>query len=93
MTLPFRISWQVALVHVDDFVDFSCTAADHMNYFKHVLKRIRNAASTPNLKKYIVFTKNIGYLSHVICPESLQIASHTTISIKERIVPQSTTRL
>lgn len=77
------VKWQVALVYLEDIVIFPRSPHDYVNHVTKVLSLLRDAGVILKLKRWIFFTRTIDYLSHVICPRHVGIATLTTATIKD----------
>lgn len=82
------VKWKFALVYLEEVVVFSNTVDDHIDHLKAVLKLLKNAGLTLNLKKCFFFHNNIYYLGHVIKLGSLEVAPKESAS-NEKLKPSS----
>lgn len=88
---PFKGGWkshyhfwkrQSEPERIDDIIFFSKTVHDRLTRLWRVLKLLRNAWITLNLKCY-TFAKTFKYLGHVIQPGRLAVTDTTTMAIHE----------
>lgn len=87
------VKWQTALVYLDDIVIYSNTIKAYIGRVQQVLQLLPNAGVTLKMNKCNFLTATIDYLGHVIRPERLEIASHTTAAIKGLQPPTNDTEL
>lgn len=74
--------WQFAFLYLNDIVIYSKSPKIHICHVRIVLALFIDAGVTMRLKKFKRFTRTINYLSHVIRPRHLGIASHTTDAVR-----------
>lgn len=76
------VKWQHALVNIDDIIVFWKTLEEQLRHIEELHKLLNYYGMTIKLKKCSFFGENIDYLSHVIAPSKLQVATKTTEAIK-----------
>lgn len=76
-----EVTWQLALVYLDDIAVLFPSAAENINLVKHMLARLRDVEVTLKLNKCYFSNETIEYLEYVIKETQWEIASHTTDSI------------
>lgn len=81
------VKFQFALVSLDNVFIISRTPLEHINHTRVVPSPFQEAGVTLKLKTCPVFTKNIDYLSHVICSGQLEIAICITGTIHDQKAP------
>lgn len=87
------IKWQFAMAYNKDFVKFSSSAKQHIDHVSQVLRPLRDAGATVELKKCSFIAKTIDYLAPVIRPSSFGIASHTMDAIRALNAPRVDTNM
>lgn len=76
------IKRQFVLVCLGDIVVCSSSPRDNVNYVKQVSSLFRDVKAILKLKKCNFFAETFVCFGHVICPQRLRMATHTTDAIK-----------
>lgn len=77
--------WQSASVYLNYIVFFFCSATEHVRSFEHRLTLLRDSGASLKLRKMPLSQGNqetMNFLRHVIRPRRLDIALHTTDTVK-----------
>lgn len=69
-------------MYLDGIVVFLRSPRYYTNHSRHVLPLLRDVGVTLKLKKCSYYTGTTDYLGHVICLQCLEIATHTTDTIR-----------
>lgn len=77
------VKWQLALVYLDDMANFSWTLRKENEHTRLFLSNLKRDCVTSRLKHCAFFTNKIDYLRHIIRPDRLEIARHTTDAIRD----------
>lgn len=87
-----NVKWHFAFANLDSIVMFSKTTKQYINYVREVLSLLNSAGSTLKIK-CIFFSNSVEHLGHVLRYGRLQLASHTTDTMRELKPPTSITVL
>lgn len=79
----FLMSWQSALVYLDDIFILSNTLEQHMGLVRQELTLPRDMGVTLKLKMCSFCSERIDYLGHVDRPGQLEIANTTMEAIQQ----------
>lgn len=77
----FSGKWQLALVYLDNIIEFRKTTNEHLDGIRKVFLLSHRAGITLKLKKRKVFTDTIDSLGPIIRARRLKLASHTRDAI------------
>lgn len=73
---------QLSLIRAEEIVLFTHSATKHIGHLRHVLNLSRDAEASLEVKRCSFFVGTMVCLGHIFCSRRLQIALHTTDSIK-----------
>lgn len=76
------VEWPCALMYLDDIAIFLHSPRNLISHVKQSFVSHLRCCSYHNLKEMSVSIGTIDYLSHVTCPQRLEVATHTLGSIK-----------
>lgn len=87
------VKWKFALRFINNFVVFSPSGAKHFDHVKLGLTLKRDARVTMKVMKGNFATETIDYFGHILRSRSLEIAWHTTGSIRGHKAPRNIIKL
>ena len=61
-----------AIAYLDDIINFSSTAEEHLDHIRQVIEKLRNAHLSMNLSKCHFFMKEIQYLGHILITKCIR---------------------
>ena len=83
------LTWQIALVYLDDVLVYSRTFEEHLQHLRLVFDRFREAGLKLKPSKCHFGQTKVSYLGHVITPEGLQPDPAKVKVVQEYPVPKT----
>ena len=83
------LTWQIALIYLDDVLVYSCTFEEHLKHLRLVFDRFRGAGLKLKPNKCHFGQSRVNYLGHVITPEGLQPDPEKIKVVQEYPVPRT----
>lgn len=83
------LTWQIALIYLDDVLVYSRTFDDHLQHLRLVFDRFRTARLKLKPSKCHFGQKQVNYLGHVITRDGIQPDPEKIKVVQEYPVPQT----
>ena len=87
----FLEDFSFVIAYLDDIINFSRMAEEHLSHIKQVFEKLRNAHLSMTLSKCNFFTKEIQYLRHILSTKGIRPPPSKTQAINT-IHPPKTAR-
>lgn len=83
------LTWQIALIYLDDVLVYSRTFDEHLQHLRLVLERFRESGLNLKPSKCHFGQKQVNYLGHVITSEGIQPDPAKIKAVHEYPVPKT----
>jgi len=83
----------LCLVYLDDVINFTASAEQHVKDVDMVLRRLREAGVTLNLETCTWFSDEVEYLGHVFRPGQLHVHNKNVEALKKASFPTTNTQI
>ena len=87
------LTWQVAVLYIDDIIVFSSTLEEHMERLGQVLTRLRSAGLTLKPTKCKLMRHKVEFLGHIVSAEGVAVDPAKIAKVIAWPTPKSLTQL